>query len=77
VLVEKGSKQVSIWTLSQSGIAICSTLCPLCFYNVIKICYISDMAAFCFLPCPFERMKFLVVELSLESSNVVENTPND
>jgi hypothetical protein len=35
------------------------------------------MAAFCFLPCPFERMKFLVEELSLERSNVVENTPDD
>jgi len=35
------------------------------------------MEAFSFLPCPFERMIFLVVELSLESSNVVENTPDD
>jgi hypothetical protein len=35
------------------------------------------MAAFFFLPCPFERMKLLVVELSLEISNVVENTPSD
>jgi hypothetical protein len=35
------------------------------------------MEAFCFLPCPFERMRFLVVELTLESSNVVENTPDD